>query len=153
MNENIDTHMRLASVRVEGAVHTRSSFLGSLVQPFLSKTDGEKQTLGSILHDARTIGSLLQETDIFETVLAKVDRSTEPRAQPGDVELVFKTRERSRMFLKTSTEFGNNEGSAVSPASTRVLPYVLTSNLRARHAASATHSAVQKHSKRTSPLA
>ena len=110
--------MRLASVRVEGAVHTRSSFLGSLVRPFLDKNDSEKQTLGTVLHDARAIGSLLQETDLFDTVLAKVDRSAAPQAQPGDIELVFKTREKSRLYLKTSTEFGNNEGGAVSPAST-----------------------------------
>ena len=117
MNENIDTHMRLASVRVEGAAHTRSSFLGSLVRPFLDKTEPERQTLGTILHDARAIGGLLQETDIFDQVFAKVERSTEPRAQPGDVELVFKTHEKPRMYLKTSTEFGNNEGGAV-----RILP-------------------------------
>lgn len=118
VNDNIDTHMRLAGVRVEGAAHTRPSFLGSLVRPFLDESQQPgKQTLGAILHDARAIGSLLQETDIFESVFAKVERSKEPRAQPGDVELVFKTHERPRMYLKTATEFGNNEGGAVRGAS------------------------------------
>jgi outer membrane protein insertion porin family len=105
--------MRLTGIRIEGATRTRSSFLGSLVYPYLHKTNPEPQTLGSILHDARGIGSLLQETDIFSSVLAKVEQSREPRAQPGDVELVFKTHEKPRMYLKTSTEFGNNEGGAV----------------------------------------
>lgn len=114
VNENIETHMRLAAVRVEGAPHTRASFLGSLVRPYLEKPKPNEQTLGSVLHDARAIGSLLQETDIFESVHAKVERSREARAQHDDIELVFKTKERPRMYLKTATELGNNEAGAVS---------------------------------------
>ena len=106
--------MRLAAVRVEGAPHTRASFLGSIIRPHLEKPNPEQQTLGSVLHDARAIGGLLQETDIFESVYAKVERSREPRAQHGDVELVFTTKERPRMYLKTATELGNNEAGAVS---------------------------------------
>ncbi len=113
VNDNIDSPLRLASVRVEGAVHTRKSFLGTLVNPYLH-SEPTSQSLSSILHDARAIGHLLNETDLFNSVFAKVERSREPLAQPNDVELVFQTREKPRMFLKTSTEIGNNEGGAVS---------------------------------------
>ncbi|EKM56873.1 uncharacterized protein PHACADRAFT_208046 [Phanerochaete carnosa HHB-10118-sp] len=112
INANIETHMRLAAVRVEGTPHTRASFLGSLVQPYLAKPNPDQQTLASVMHDARAIGSLLQETDIFESVYAQVERCREPLAQHGDVELVFMTKERSRMYLKTATELGNNEAGA-----------------------------------------
>ncbi|KAI0341508.1 hypothetical protein BDW22DRAFT_1332695 [Trametopsis cervina] len=111
VNENIDSPLRLASIRVEGAANTRKSFLGSLVDPFIH-TDSSSQTLGSILHDARVVGHLLNETDLFSSVVAKVERSREPLAQANDVDLIFKLREKSRMFLKTSTEIGNNEGGA-----------------------------------------
>ena len=113
VNDNVDSPLRLASIRVEGAVHTRKSFLNSLVHPYLH-SDLAPQTLGSILHNARAIGHLINETDLFTSVLAKVERSRDPLAQPNDVELLFKTREKPRMFLKTSTEIGNNEGGAVS---------------------------------------
>ncbi|KAI0825955.1 surface antigen-domain-containing protein [Irpex lacteus] len=111
VNDNIDSPLRLASVRVEGAAHTRKSFLGTLVNPYLH-SEPTSQSLSSILHDARAIGHLLNETDLFNSVFAKVERSREPLAQPNDVELVFQTREKPRMFLKTSTEIGNNEGGA-----------------------------------------
>lgn len=37
-------------------------------------------------------------------------------ASPEDVDILITTREKGRFFLKTSTELGNNEGSAVSTA-------------------------------------
>lgn len=138
--------MRLASVRVEGAVHTRKSFLGSLVNPFLQKGAPEPQNLGSVLHDARTIGSLLQEADIFDSVIARVERSTGPLSQLGDVDLVFKTREKPRFFLKTSTEFGNNEGGAVGISSHNLVSAVLSS-FRMRRVGSATPSEEQRLSR------
>lgn len=139
--------MRLASVRVEGAVHTRKSFLGSLINPFLQKdAPAEPQNLGSVLYDARTIGSLLQEADIFDSVIARVERSTSPLSQHGDVDLIFKTREKPRFFLKTSTEFGNNEGGAVS-ISPRCLVYAMLRPSRMQHVGFETPSEEQRLSR------
>ncbi|EMD31954.1 hypothetical protein CERSUDRAFT_119283 [Gelatoporia subvermispora B] len=116
VNNNLHTPLRIASVRVEGAVHTRESFLGYLVSPFLQEaataSDYKHSTLGSILHTTRHIGSLLQETDIFKDVHARLETSRDPLARAGDIDVVFKTREKGRFYLSTSTQVGNNEGGA-----------------------------------------
>ncbi|THG97311.1 hypothetical protein EW026_g4663 [Hermanssonia centrifuga] len=116
VNSNIDTHLRLASVRVEGAAHTRKSFLASLVHPYVHAEPLvlNNSTLGSVLQTSREIGHLLNETDIFASVVAKLEPSRDVFARPGDIDLVFQTKEKSRMYLKTTGEIGNNEGGAVS---------------------------------------
>lgn len=48
---------------------------------------------------------------------ATLEPTRDVTAPVHDVDLVFKTKERGRLQLKTSTEFGNQEGSAV-----RVIP-------------------------------
>ncbi|KAI0077621.1 hypothetical protein K474DRAFT_1661556 [Panus rudis PR-1116 ss-1] len=110
VNTNLNNPTRIAAIRVDGAVHTRKSFLGSLVHPYLHAE--QPQTLASVLQTTRSLGSLLQETDIFESVVAKLERSRDVLAQPGDVDLVFKTREKGRFYLNTSTQVGNEEGGA-----------------------------------------
>ncbi|KAF9816961.1 hypothetical protein IEO21_03726 [Rhodonia placenta] len=116
INDNLTTPLRIASVRVEGAVKTRKSFLATLVTPFLPQSatpfDETKTTLGDVLHTTRHIGNLLQETEIFQAVEAKLETSRDPLAQAGDVDIVFKTREKGRFYLNTSTQLGNNEGGA-----------------------------------------
>lgn len=102
--------MRIADVRVEGAFNTRQSFLGSLINPVLSKPIN---TLGDVLHTTRHISHLLQKSDIFKHVEARLEHSKSDLASPNDVDVVFKTREHGRYYLNTSTELGNNEGSAV----------------------------------------
>ncbi|KAJ3485635.1 hypothetical protein NLI96_g4835 [Meripilus lineatus] len=112
VNENLTTPSRIAAIRVEGATKTRKSFLGSLVLPYLPAKSDPPTTLESVLHSTRALGSLLQETDVFESVIAKLEASQSIFAQPGDVDVVFKTREKGRFYLNTSTQVGNNEGGA-----------------------------------------
>ena len=122
VNDNLNTPLRLAAIRVEGAVRTRQSFLAALVTPFLphpsaspfASSADSSSSLGDVLHKARHIGALLQETDIFQSVEARLEGSRDFLARPGDVDLVFRTRERGRFYLNTSTQVGNNEGGAVS---------------------------------------
>lgn len=66
------------------------------------------------LRTARYISHLLKKTDIFSDVAVKVDRARDPGADVNDIDLVFTTRERGRLYLNSSTELGNNEGTAVS---------------------------------------
>lgn len=115
MNDNLDTSLRIASIRVDGAKHTRKSFLESLVKPHLvsGSTLDSHSSLRTVLESTRDIGHLLNESDIFASVTADLERSREPLAQPGDIDVIFKTKEKSRLFLKTATEVGNNEGAAV----------------------------------------
>ena len=123
----MNTPLRLSAIRVEGAVRTRQSFLASIVTPFLPRHTSSPfassadapSTLGEVLHKARHIGALLQETDIFQNVEARLEGSRDFLARPGDVDLVFRTRERGRFFLNTSTQVGNNEGGAVSADNVR----------------------------------
>ncbi|EGO03411.1 hypothetical protein SERLA73DRAFT_83345 [Serpula lacrymans var. lacrymans S7.3] len=124
VNENLSTHLRIATVRVQGAKHTRRSFLDWLVNPWLSPQlsplDVDKpSTLQNVLHTARGISHVLQETDLFQSVEAKIERSRDMLAKEGDVDIIFKTREKGRFFLKTSTELGNSEGNASATARIR----------------------------------
>lgn len=119
--------MRIWAVRVEGAPHTRTSFLASIINPSLSSgalpspstqlspSDVPPvETLESALHATRRISDVLIRSDIFSSVQPTLERSRDPLAQFRDVDLVIRCRERSRFFLKTATEIGNNEGTAVS---------------------------------------
>jgi len=118
INTNLSTPLHIASVRVEGAIHTRRSFLNALVEPHVLPLalpgSPTHSTLESVLHTTRRISHLLQETDIFQSVEARIERSRSALAKEGDVNVVFKTREKGRLFLNTSTEVGNGEGNAVS---------------------------------------
>jgi outer membrane protein insertion porin family len=66
-----------------------------------------------VLLKARNIGHTLQETGLFHYVNAALEPTRDLTAPAHDVDLVFKTKEKGRLQLKTSTEFGNQEGSAV----------------------------------------
>jgi len=106
--------MNISSVRVEGAALTRSSFLGFLINPFLSPTTKDSpNTLESVLHTARNLSNILQKADTFKSVEARIEQAQDPLAKPDDVDLVFKVHEKGRFYLNTSTELGNNEGNAV----------------------------------------
>ncbi|KII84672.1 hypothetical protein PLICRDRAFT_701821 [Plicaturopsis crispa FD-325 SS-3] len=109
VNDNLQTPLRVGAVRVEGAHHTRRSFLNSLIHPLLPP---DASTLESVLHTSRRISHVLNKTDIFQTLEAKIEKSRDVLAQDGNVDIVFKAREKGRLYLKTSTEFGNAEGNA-----------------------------------------
>lgn len=119
INSNRETPMRISSVRVEGAKNTRQSFLGFLINPILSSTptpalsENTPSNLESVLHTARHISHTLQQTDLFHSVEAKIEKARNVLADDGDVDIVFKAREKGRLYLNSSTELGNNEGSAV----------------------------------------
>ena len=101
-------------MRIEGADHTRESFLGSIVRHHIEDVHSyDESTLQSVLLTTRNIGHTLQETGLFHYVNAALEPTRDVTAPAHDVDLVFKTKERGRLQLKTSTEFGNQEGSAV----------------------------------------
>ncbi len=104
---------RIAAVRVDGAKNTRSSFLASLINPHLHQHSSISSSFDSVLRATRDIGHYLVQTDLFQSVQARLEPSTEPASKPGDIDVIFTTHERPRFFLKTSTEVGNSEGNAV----------------------------------------
>jgi outer membrane protein insertion porin family len=71
--------------------------------------------LEEVLGRVGKISETLEKTDNFSAVEASLERSRSPLAQPEDLDVVFKVQDRSRYFVKASTEAGNTEGSAVSP--------------------------------------
>ncbi|KAI0353404.1 hypothetical protein OH77DRAFT_628273 [Trametes cingulata] len=119
VNNNLSTPLHIASVRVRGATRTRDSFLGSIIEPVLQAPDEKGATLESVLRKTKQIKGLLEETDIFNQVEAVIDRSRDPLAHPEDVDVVFLTREKGRLYLNTSTQVGNNEGGASATARVR----------------------------------
>lgn len=108
---NFDQHARIAAVRVDGAKNTRKAFLASLIHPHLQQHS--PTSFDSVLRTTRDIGHYLVQSDLFQSVQARLEPSAEPAAKPGDVDVIFTTHECPRFFLKTSTEVGNSEGTAV----------------------------------------
>ena len=117
LHQNSSIACNVSAVRVEGAAHTRKSFLASIINPAIPPPNPplalQPNTLEDVLHAARRISYILKKTDIFTSVEAHIDLPRDPLALPGDVDLVFKTKERGRLYASSSTELGNNEGSAV----------------------------------------
>lgn len=111
INANLESPARIAAIRVEGATRTRRSFLGHLIAPHLQNT--ETNDLQTTLNTARYLAHLLNKTDIFSHVAVNVEHARNSLAASNDVDLVFTTKERGRLYLNSSTELGNNEGTAV----------------------------------------
>ncbi|KAF8221118.1 hypothetical protein L208DRAFT_1455434 [Tricholoma matsutake] len=116
INSNLSSKMRISAVRVEGATNTRSSFFGFLINPVLASSTSKDSpsNLESVLHSTRKLSHILHKTDIFKSVDATIERARSALADTDDVDIVFKTREKGRYYLNTSTELGNNEGSATA---------------------------------------
>ncbi|ETW75963.1 hypothetical protein HETIRDRAFT_461096 [Heterobasidion irregulare TC 32-1] len=110
VNESLDFPARIASVRVDGALHTRKTFLASLIDTYLPHD--QPSNLASVLRTTREISHILQRTDVFKSIDVKLERSRAALAGESDVDVIFTTQERGRFYVKTSTEVGNNEGSA-----------------------------------------
>ncbi|KAF8156659.1 surface antigen-domain-containing protein [Crassisporium funariophilum] len=131
INGNLDTPVNISAVRVEGATHTRKSFLASIINPALppppsptfasASPSAHPNTLKDVLHTTRRISHALKKTDIFTSVDVQLERARDPLAGAGDVDLVFRTRERGRLYASSATELGNNEGSASASARIRNL--------------------------------
>ena len=119
MNTNLTLPIRVRAVRVVGADRTRPSFLQSIIDPILVDEPSSlsealtKETLEAALHKTRRISDVLLRSDIFASVSPTLERSRDELAEAQDVDIVIRCRERGRHFLKTATEIGNNEGTAV----------------------------------------
>jgi hypothetical protein len=98
---------------------------GEAIPPPNPPSAFQPNTLEDVLHATRRISNILQKTDIFTSIEAHLERPRDPLARPGDVDLVFKTKERGRLYASSSTELGNNEGSAVCILSIFTHKYIL----------------------------
>lgn len=122
--------LSLSNIHIAGAKHTRPAFLQSICYPFLPALhpsssaaaaeqeqlpgdDEERLSLSDILKRTRDLAETLRGFDIFKEVDAGLDESRDGLARPRDVDLILKVQEKGRFFLKTATDVGNGEGSAV----------------------------------------
>lgn len=113
VTESVDAPLTLANIQISGSKHTRPGFLQSVCSPYLPKPGQETLPLGEVLKRTRDLCDALRSFDIFKSVDAGLDEARDLAAQPGDVDLHVKVQEKGRLFLKTSTDVGNGEGSAV----------------------------------------
>lgn len=130
VHENLDTPLRLNAIRVIGTKSTRASFLSSLVAPYLPTlppasylsstphpaSDATPQTLGSLLRTTRDVSGLFAQFDIFRDIDASLEASPSVLAEAEDVDIVLRVKEAPKYFLRTATDIGDGEGSAVSVA-------------------------------------
>ncbi|KAJ9113502.1 hypothetical protein QFC20_001853 [Naganishia adeliensis] len=130
VTESLDHPLHLSSIRIVNPPRTtRSSFLSSLLSPFISPIPQSSitpswlnpsvsyglegatppKTLHEILYTTKMLTTHLRRFDIFQD---QIDVKLEPAKGGviGDVDLVLGIREKGRVFLKAGTEVGGGEG-------------------------------------------
>lgn len=131
VGDNLQAPLRLNAIRFIGTRHTRPQFLSKIIashlpdlppasyldtstSPSAGATAGPTpQTLRSVLETATELTSTLSKFDIFSAVAPTLEASPGVLSEREDVDLVFRVAERSKYMLRTATDVGNGEGSAV----------------------------------------
>lgn len=135
VGDRLDEPMRLNAIRFLGLKQTRPSFLSSIAATHLpnlppasyshtspsstpsapsATPSSSPQTLRTVLQSARDLTATLAAFDMFSSVEPSLEATPGVLSEEGDVDLVVRVRERSRYMLRTATDVGNGEGSAVS---------------------------------------
>lgn len=125
--------MRVSGVRIEGAKQTRPSFLSRVISPYLEGPSYSDSTLQTVLHQTRQITHALHRTELFKSISPELATPRSSLASASDVDIVFRCQERGRLALKSATEFGDNDASAVSDTGLIILVRTFTyqANFRA----------------------
>ncbi|PWN54142.1 hypothetical protein IE53DRAFT_383332 [Violaceomyces palustris] len=128
--------LRLDSIRIVGAESLRPSFLQTLCRPYVDPSisfqnspnssvnrflygervtyplPNQTTTLKSILALTSNLANDLDRLDVFSNIDAQIVPSLEPGFGNEGVDVVLNCRKKGRVFLKSSTDLGNGEGSA-----------------------------------------
>ncbi|KAF0515526.1 surface antigen-domain-containing protein [Gigaspora margarita] len=91
------------SFRINGTKRTRQALLESVIYDAL-----QARTLGTVIDEVRVAADKLRRLDIFQYVDVFLDSSNDPRA----LDVILSVEEKSRFWIKTGTEIGNDAGSA-----------------------------------------
>jgi outer membrane protein insertion porin family len=110
IEDNFDAPMTLSALRVTGTVQTRASFLAALLKPSLATTP---ETLGDLLRLTQATQQALAPWGIFKQIDVRLETPQSLLAEKGAVDLVVDVKESGRLMLKSGTEVGQGEGSAV----------------------------------------
>ncbi|KAI8911110.1 surface antigen-domain-containing protein [Gorgonomyces haynaldii] len=98
----MEKSVRVNAVKIHGIVHTDHEFLTQITAPLL-----KAKTLDELLVGSRNVANVLGKLDIFETVQVELDS---PNSQQDSVDVVYRVKERKRLFARTGAEFGNHDG-------------------------------------------
>lgn len=71
--------------------------------------------MADVINCSQDVAENLMRLDIFDNVNILLDNATDsdPLAAAGSINVVYQVKEKSRVFIKTGTEIGNNEGNMV----------------------------------------
>ncbi|KAJ3303628.1 hypothetical protein HDU76_005323 [Blyttiomyces sp. JEL0837] len=98
-----DDGYKVNTVRVEGIKYTKTPFVERLIQPLLKAT-----TLHEILESSQSVSTRMHQLGIFKNVSVELDA---PVGVQGDViDVILHVEEASRIWARTGTDIGNNEG-------------------------------------------
>ncbi|WFD34715.1 hypothetical protein MCUN1_001559 [Malassezia cuniculi] len=124
--------LRLSGIRIGGLKDMRPWFLAGLVQPYADPNaaaapfaewrfgerldtprPGTETTLPRILQTATLLGSDLARLDLVKDIGVRLEPAENAGSSPEQaVDIVLQVKPTSRYFLKSSTSFGNSEGTA-----------------------------------------
>lgn len=91
-----------------GTKATRPDFLEKAASSVL-----DSKTVADVVNSSQEVAERLLRLDIFEDVQVLLDRANDPLAAPDSINVVYRVKEKGRLYIKTGTEIGNNEGNMV----------------------------------------
>ncbi|CAG8493970.1 15219_t:CDS:10 [Acaulospora morrowiae] len=107
VSETKDFPFYIHSIHINGAKRTRKSLFESVSYPAL-----QARTLGSIIEEVGKATDKFHRLDIFQHLDVLLDTSSDPLARRGAMDVILSVEEKSRFWIKTGTEIGNDAGSA-----------------------------------------
>lgn len=99
------------AVTILGAKVTLPSFL-----EYATRKPLQAKTVADVINFSQDTAERLSQLDIFDDVQVLLENASDndPLAAPDSINVVYKVKEKSRLFIKTGTEVGNNEGNMVN---------------------------------------
>lgn len=110
MAQSASSKARVNAISIVGAKATRPSFL-----EYATKKPLSAKTVAEIINSSQDTAQQLSQLDIFEHVQVLFENASDHDilAEPDSINVVYQVKEKSRLFIKTGTEIGNNEGNMV----------------------------------------
>lgn len=110
MEESAGSNVHVNAVTILGVKATRPSFLEKVTNKIL-----KAKNVADVINTSQDVAEDLMRFDIFDNVQILLDNATDsdPLAAPDSINVVYQLKEKSRVFIKTGTEIGNNEGNMV----------------------------------------
>ncbi|GAA5815267.1 hypothetical protein MFLAVUS_008773 [Mucor flavus] len=107
LESSAGSKVHVNAVTILGAKTTRPSFLQSATSKIL-----KSKHMADVINSSQDVAENLMRLDIFDHVNILLDNATDsdPLAAAGSINVVYQVKEKSRVFIKTGTEIGNNEG-------------------------------------------